>query len=52
MGALTIIVMVAVNGLEDDGPSGRKDGVMDVQFIGLEGETGKDRRDGDGLAIG
>ena len=46
-----VIFIVAVDGLEDDGPAWGKDGVMDVQVIGFERETSKDRRDSDGLSI-
>lgn len=47
-----VVIVIAVHGLENDGPARRKDGLMDIQFIGFEGEASKDRGDSDGLAIG
>ena len=46
------LVIVPVDRLEDDGPAGGEDGMVDVQVIGFEGEASEDGRDGDGLAIG
>ena len=47
-----IVVIIAVDGLEDDGPARGKDGVVDIQVIGFERETRKDGRDSNGLPIG
>ena len=46
-----IIRIVAVNGLEDDGPAGREDGLVNVQVISFEGKASKDGGDSDSLAI-
>lgn len=45
-------MIVAVSGLEDDGPTWGKDGVVDVQIVGFKREASKDGRDSDGLPIG
>lgn len=46
-----ITIFGVIDGFEDDSPSGWEYGVMDVEVIGLEGQSSKDRRDCDGLAI-
>ena len=51
MGAV-IIIVVAVNGLEDDGPAWWKDGLVNVQVVSFEGEASKDGGDSNCLAIG
>ena len=47
-----VIVSVAVSGLEDNGPAGGEDGVVDVEVVRFEGEASKDGRYGNGLPIG
>ena len=49
--AVVNFVVVAVNGFEDNSPARGKDGVVDIQVIGFEGETSKDGRDSDGLPV-
>ena len=46
------LVIVTIDRLEDDSPARGKDGMVDIQVIGFEGEASKDGRDSDGLAIG
>ena len=49
---IIFFVVVTIDRLEDDGPAWGKDGMVDVQVIGFEGETSKDGRDSNDLAIG
>lgn len=51
LGAVVVIIM-AINGLENDGPAWGKDGLVDIQVIGFKGEASKDGGDSDGLPIG
>ena len=46
-----IIIIVAVNGLEDDGPAWWKDGLVNVEVVSFEGEASKDGGDSNCLAI-
>ena len=49
---IVVVFVIAVGGLEDDGPTGGEDGMVDVQVIGFEGEAGEDGGNSDGLSIG
>ena len=47
-----VVIIVAVNGLENDGPARGKDGMVDVKVISFEGKASKDGGDSDCLPIG
>lgn len=44
--------IVVFGRFEYDGPAGWKDGLVDIQVIGFEGEPSKDWRDCESLAVG
>lgn len=46
------ITVVVNRRLQNDGPSWGEEGVMNIKIIGLERESGKDRRNGDDLTVG
>ena len=47
-----IIAIIAIAGVDYDRPPWREDRMMDIEVIGLERISAKDRGDGDSLAIG
>ena len=47
-----VVIVIAIDGLENDGPAWGKDGLVDIQVIGFEGKASKDGGDSNGLPIG
>ena len=47
-----VIIIIAFAGIYYDRPSGRKDRLVDIQVVGLEGIAAKDGGNGNCLAIG
>ena len=46
------VIFFVVFAIQDDGPTGREGGVVDVEVVGLEEETSENGLDGESLAIG
>ena len=52
LGAVIIVIIVAIHGLEDNGPAWWEDGLVNVEIVSFEGEASKDGGDSNCLAIG
>jgi len=50
-GRLWHVIFLVIFAVEDDGPAGREDVVVEVEVVGFEVQPAKDGRDREGLAV-